>query len=78
MRYVGRSKLSSSLSGSFEGGVHRTNWNCCGGSDEAVLWLELLNESGITKPELTEDLLKEARELAAILTASQQTAKRTG
>src|ERR1700740_2202335 len=47
-------------------------------ADESVLWLELLNKSGITKPELTEDLLKEARELAAILTASQQTAKRSG
>jgi four helix bundle protein len=47
-------------------------------ADESVLWLELLNESGITKPELTEDLLKEARELAAILTASRQTAKRSG
>src|ERR1700745_2911785 len=47
-------------------------------ADKAVLCLELLNESGITKPELPEDLLKEARELAAILTASQQTAKRSG
>ncbi len=46
-------------------------------ADESVLWLELLNESGITKPELTEDLLKQAKELTAILTASQQTAKRT-
>jgi hypothetical protein len=46
-------------------------------ADEAILWLELLTESGITKPELTDALLKEARELAAILTASQQTAKRS-
>src|ERR1700757_3607839 len=46
-------------------------------ADEAVLWLELLIESGILKSELTEGLLNEARELAAILTASQQTAKRT-
>jgi four helix bundle protein len=46
-------------------------------ADEAVLWLELLTESGIIKPEMTEGLLKEARELAAILTASQHTAKRT-
>ena len=46
-------------------------------ADEAVLWLELLIESGIIKTEMTEKLLKEARELAAILTASQQTAKRT-
>jgi four helix bundle protein len=46
-------------------------------ADEAVLWLELLTESEIVKPELTKELLREARELAAILTASQQTAKRT-
>jgi four helix bundle protein len=46
-------------------------------ADEAVLWIELLTESGIVKQELTEDLLKEAKELSAILTASQQTAKRT-
>ena len=46
-------------------------------ADEAVLWLELLIESGIIKTEMTEDLLIEAKELAAILTASQQTAKRT-
>jgi four helix bundle protein len=46
-------------------------------ADEAVLWLELLTESGILKSEMTEGHLKEAKELAAILTASQQTAKRT-
>jgi four helix bundle protein len=45
-------------------------------ADEAVLWLELLTESGILKPEMTEALLGEARELAAILTASQQTARK--
>jgi four helix bundle protein len=46
-------------------------------ADECVLWLELLTESGIVKPEMTADLLKEAHELAAIVTASQQTAKRS-
>ena len=45
-------------------------------ADEAVLWLELLTESEIVKAEMTAGLLKEARELAAILTASQQTAKK--
>jgi len=45
-------------------------------ADEAVLWLELLTEPGIVKEEMTKGLLKEARELAAILTASQQTAKK--
>ena len=46
-------------------------------SDDAVLWLELLTESGIVKAELAAEHLKEAKELAAILTTSQQTAKRT-
>ncbi len=41
-------------------------------ADEAVLWLELLIESGILKSEMTEGLLKEAREL----TASRQTARK--
>jgi four helix bundle protein len=46
-------------------------------ADESVLWIELLTESGIVKQEMTQDLLREAKELSAILTASQQTAKRT-
>jgi four helix bundle protein len=46
-------------------------------ADEAVLWLELLIESGIIKSELTVALLKEAKELTAILTASRRTAKRS-
>jgi four helix bundle protein len=47
-------------------------------ADETVLWLELMTESGITKAEATKGLLAEARELTAIFTASQQTAKKTG
>jgi four helix bundle protein len=46
-------------------------------ADEAVLWLELLIESGIIKSEMTVALLNEAKELAAILTASRQTAKKS-
>jgi four helix bundle protein len=46
-------------------------------ADEAVLWLELLIESGILKSEMTVALLREAKELAAILTASRQTAKKS-
>jgi four helix bundle protein len=46
-------------------------------ADEAVLWLELLIESGIIKSDMTVALLREAKELAAILTASRQTAKRS-
>jgi len=44
-------------------------------SDEAVLWLELLSESGIVQPDKTESLLREARELTAIFTASRRTAR---
>jgi hypothetical protein len=44
-------------------------------ADEAVLWLELLGESGIVSREKTMGLLVEARELTAIFTASQQTAR---
>jgi|ERR1022692_1105958 four helix bundle protein len=45
-------------------------------SDEAVLWLELLTESGVLAPEKVAALLAEARELSAIFTASQRTAKK--
>jgi len=44
-------------------------------ADEAVLWLELLAESGIVREEKTQTLLAEARELTAIFTASQRTAR---
>lgn len=44
-------------------------------ADEAVLWLELMTESGILPRERTEALLKEANELTAIFAASQRTAK---
>jgi hypothetical protein len=44
-------------------------------ADEAVLWLELLGESGIVSREKTKELLVEARKLTAIFTASQQTAR---
>jgi four helix bundle protein len=45
-------------------------------SDEAVLWLELLTESGILAEEKVGSLLAEARELSAIFTASQQTSRK--
>lgn len=44
-------------------------------ADEAVLWLELLTESGILPEGRVHELLLEARELTAIFTASQQTAR---
>jgi len=45
-------------------------------ADEAVLWLELLIESGVVGRDKAHELLIEAKELAAIFTASQQTSKR--
>ena len=45
-------------------------------ADEAVLWLELLIESGIIAPEKANDLLSEAKELAAMFTASQRTSRK--
>jgi four helix bundle protein len=44
-------------------------------ADETVFWLELLCESEIVKPELLQELLREANELTAIFSAAQQTAK---
>jgi four helix bundle protein len=44
-------------------------------SDEAVLWLELLTESGILQGNKTESLLRVAKELTAIFTASRRTAR---
>lgn len=45
-------------------------------ADETILWLELLTESGIIPKGGCEGLLAEAHELAAIFTASQQTARK--
>lgn len=44
-------------------------------ADEAVLWLELMTESGIVPLPKTEELLKEANELTAIFAASRRTAR---
>ena len=44
-------------------------------ADESVFWLELMVESGLVKAKLMESLLKEARELSAIFTASYNTAR---
>jgi four helix bundle protein len=45
-------------------------------ADETILWLELLVESGVVSKEKCDELLIEAHELAAIFTASQQTARK--
>ena len=47
-------------------------------ADETVFWLEMQSDCGIVPSQRCEDILKEARELSAIFTASQHTAKRTG
>ena len=44
-------------------------------ADESVFWVELLSETGTMKAERLEGLLGEARELTAIFTASQRTAR---
>lgn len=44
-------------------------------ADETQFWLELLEESGLIRPELLQDLAREARELTAIFTASYDTAR---
>lgn len=43
-------------------------------SDEAVFWLEILEEAGIVTAHKLSSILPEARELAAILAASRKTA----
>jgi four helix bundle protein len=47
-------------------------------ADETVFWLEMLSDCGIVPSQRCEDILKEARELSAIFTATQHTAKRAG
>ena len=44
-------------------------------ADESVFWLELLEETKILNAKQLEGILKEARELAAIFSASHKTAR---
>jgi four helix bundle protein len=44
-------------------------------ADETVFWLEMLVDCGIVPEKLVTELLKEARELCAIFSASQHTAR---
>jgi four helix bundle protein len=44
-------------------------------ADESVLWLELLEETNVLGHERLVEIAKEAKELAAIFSASQKTAK---
>jgi four helix bundle protein len=45
-------------------------------ADETVFWLEMLSDCDIVSSRRCEDILKEARELSAIFTATQHTAMR--
>src|SRR5437773_6253334 len=45
-------------------------------ADEAVFWLEMLEDCGIVVKERNIEILKEAHELSALFTASQQTARK--
>ena len=45
-------------------------------ADESIYWLEMLIEAEVTKPNLVTELLAEANELTAIITASRNTAKK--
>lgn len=44
-------------------------------ADETVFWLEMLGETGIVRPQRTQDLLKEANELVKIFGAPLRTSK---
>ena len=45
-------------------------------ADESLYWLEYLSDTGLADKEELRPLIKEARELVAILTTSNQTARR--
>ena len=47
-------------------------------ADETVFWLEMLSDCDIVSGQRCAEILKEARELSAIFTASQHTARRVG
>jgi len=47
-------------------------------ADESVFWIELIEEMKILDSKRLQEILKEARELAAIFSASQKTAKGYG
>lgn len=44
-------------------------------ADESVFWLELIEETKVLNPKLLGDILREARELTAIFSASLKTAR---
>ena len=44
-------------------------------ADESLFWLEMLHDNKVLEPARLEPLLDEAKELTAIFTASEETAK---
>ena len=46
-------------------------------ADESALWMELIIESGLMEKKLVTDLLTEAGEITAIISASKITARRS-
>ncbi|MGA9899639.1 MAG: four helix bundle protein, partial [Terriglobales bacterium] len=47
-------------------------------ADESMLWLELLEDSGVIRHERLDSLQSEARDLTALFTASQHTTRGRG
>ena len=47
-------------------------------ADESVLWIEMLEETNVLSHERLVEIAKEAKELTAIFSASQKTAKDNG
>ena len=47
-------------------------------ADESAYWIELLIDAAYVAPQRTTDLLKEAREITAIIVASIRTSRRSG
>ena len=45
-------------------------------ADETLMWLELLSDTGIVRPERMTAILDEAHQLTAIFTAARETARR--
>lgn len=45
-------------------------------ADESLYWLEVIQESGLSKEKILEELIKEANELTAIFAATDKTAKK--
>jgi len=63
------------MQGSIKSGVCSKNGIVAEEADESVFWIELIEEMKILDSKRLQEILKEARELAAIFSASQKTAK---